>query len=312
MADLMLTRDDILSAVKTIAGHVRTTPVIAMERGAWGCQGNIVIKLEQSQHTGSFKVRGAFNRLLSVSVPESGVVAASGGNHGAAVTYAARKLGYPAAIFVPEISSRLKVDRLRTLGAQVAVVGANIAEALMASEEYARQTGALVVHPYDQKDIVAGQGTIAYEFEQQCADLDTILVAVGGGGLIGGIASWFQHDRRVIGVESKQTAAMYSALDAGYPVDVEVGGLAADALGARRVGQYGFAAVHEYVERVILVDDQDIQAAQKLLWSDLRMIAEPAGATALAALLGKYYQPAADERVGIIICGGNAQFEQVQ
>lgn len=305
----MVTREDIERAARRVAAYVRQTPVISLERGIWNCPGHISLKLEQLQHSGSFKARGAFNRLLAQPVPPAGVIAASGGNHGAAVAYAAQQLGYRAEIFVPEISARVKVERLRSYGADVHIVGATYADAWLASEVRAKETGALVVHAYNQPEVVAGQGTIGYELAQQLPDLDTLLVSVGGGGLIGGIASWFQNTVRVIGVETEGTASMYHALQAGAPVDVEIRGLAADALGARRVGELPFSIAQRYVERVVLVDDAAVVHAQQCLWNDLRLVAEPSAVAGIAALQTGAYQPAPDERIGLLICGGNAQLE---
>jgi threonine dehydratase len=270
-----------------------------------------VLKLEQLQHTGSFKPRGAFNRILSHRVPSAGVIAASGGNHGVAVAFAVQRLGHRAEIFVPEVCPPVKVQRLRDYGAQVTLVGATYAEALQASQVRAAETGALVVHAYDQPEVVAGQGTLGYEFAQQVPDLDTVLVAVGGGGLIGGIAAWFEGNVRVIGVEPESAASMAAALNRGEPVDAEVGGIAADSLGARRVGALAFSLAKDYVDRVILVKDESIRAAQRVLWNDLRIVAEPGGATATAALLSGAYQPALGERIGVVICGGNTDPGQI-
>jgi threonine dehydratase len=304
-------RADIEAASKRIAGYIRTTPVMHLEAGAWEIDGHLVLKLEQLQHTGSFKPRGAFNRILSNHVPKAGVIAASGGNHGVAVAYAAQQLGYPAEVFVPEVCPSVKVQRLRDYGAQVTLVGASYAESLEASQIRAARTGALVLHAYDQPEIVAGQGTLAYEFAQQVPDLDTILVAVGGGGLIGGIAAWFEGNVRVIGVEPASAATMAAALQAGDPVDFEVGGIAADSLGARRAGTLAFSLVKEYVDRVILVEDESIRTAQRTLWNDLRIVAEPGGAAATAALISRLYRPAPGERVGVVICGGNTDPGQI-
>lgn len=299
-------RAEIERASKRIADYVRITPIMHLEAGIWGLAAHVTLKFEQLQHTASFKPRGAFNRILSNAVPQVGVIAASGGNHGIAVAYAAQKLGYPAEIFVPEVCAPVKIERLRNYGAQVSIVGANYAEALEASKLRAAQTGALIVHAYDQPEVVAGQGTLGYEFARQAPDLDTILLAVGGGGLIGGVAAWFAGDVRIVGVEPEQAPGMARAFDAGEPVDVAVGGVAVDSLGARRVGQQAFALARQYVERIVLVSDESIRAAQHTLWNDLRIVAEPGGATATAALLSGAYQPAPGERVGVVICGGNA------
>jgi threonine dehydratase len=292
-------------AHKRIANYIRTTPVMHLEPDAWGIQARIVLKLEQLQHTGSFKTRGAFNRILLNEVPDAGVIAASGGNHGIAVAYVARRLGYRAEIFVPEVCSHVKVERLRNSGAQVSLIGATYAEALVASRERAARTGALMVHAYDQPEVVAGQGTLGYEFAHQALDLDTVLVAVGGGGLIGGIAAWFAGKVRVIGVEPQTAPSLTMALQAQKPIDVEVAGVAVDSLGAKCVGSLAFVLAQQYVERVVLVSDESIQLSQRMLWNDLRIVAEPGGATAIAALFSGAYQPAPRERVGVVICGGN-------
>lgn len=286
---------------------MRVTPILRMEVSAWGQEAPIVLKLEHLQHTGSFKPRGAFNRILSQSVPPAGVIAASGGNHGAAVAYAAQRLGHRAEIFVPEVCPPIKVARLREYGAEVTQVGATYADALRASQARAGETGALVVHAYDQPEVIAGQGTVGVELAWQAPALDTVLVAVGGGGLIAGIAAWYAGAARVIGVEPQAAPTLAAALDAGEPVDVTVGGLAADALGATRVGAEAFAIARRWVDRVVLVGDDQIGAAQRALWHDLRIVAEPGGATAVAALLSGAYRPAPGERVGVVVCGGNTE-----
>ena len=304
-------RADIEAASKRIAGHIRTTPILHLEPRALGIDAHIALKLEQLQLTGSFKPRGAFNRVLSDSVPSAGVIAASGGNHGVAVAYVAQQLGHRAEIFVPEKCPPVKVQRLRNYGAHVTLVGASYAEALVASQARAAETGALVVHAYDQPEIVVGQGTLAYEFAQQVPDLETILVAVGGGGLIGGIAAWFERDVRIIGVEPASAPTLATALKENKPVDVEVGGVAVDSLGARQVGALAFSLAKYYVDRVILVPDEDILASQRMLWNDLRLVAEPGGATALVALINGSYKPTPGEHVGVVICGGNADLSQL-
>jgi threonine dehydratase len=298
-------RAEIEQARQRITNYVRETPIIHLEEGVWGLEASVTLKLELLQHTGSFKPRGAFNRMLSAQVPAAGVIAASGGNHGAAVAYAALKLGYPVEIFVPEFASQLKIQRLRYYGAQVTQTGANVAETLLACQARAEQTGALMVHPYDQPEVIAGQGTLGLEFAEQAPHLDTVLAAAGGGGMLAGVAAWFANEVRVVGVEPINSACLHAALQAGRPVDVEVSGIAADALGARRVGELAFALARTSVERVVLVSDESIHAAQSRLWNDLRVIAEPGGATALSALLSGAYQPAPGERVGVIVCGGN-------
>lgn len=302
----MITRTEIENAAERIAGRVRSTPIVHLETGIWGLDGHFVLKLELLQHTGSFKPRGAFNRILAHSVPDPGVIAASGGNHGLAVAYAAQQLGYRAEIFVPESCPAVKVEKLRYYGADVHIVGSVYAEALIASEARAAETGALVVHAYDQPEVVAGQGTLGRELMQQVPELDTILIAVGGGGLIAGVAAWFRGTARVIGVEPEHAPSLATALKAGEPVDVDVSGVAVDSLGARRIGHLAYSIARQYVDKVILVNDEAIRQAQRTLWRDLRLIAEPGGATALSALLGGYYRSAPDERVGIVVCGGNA------
>lgn len=304
-------RAEIEAASKRIGGYVRTTPTMRLEENIWGLDAQVTLKFEQLQHTGSFKPRGAFNRILSQKVPTSGVIAASGGNHGIAVAYAAQRLGYQAEIFVPEVCSPIKIERLRNYGARVTIVGATYADALEASRARARQTGALVVHAYDQPEVVTGQGTLGYELMRQVPELDTILVSIGGGGLIGGLAAWFAGDIRVIGVEPENASSMTGALAAGKPVDIEVAGLAIDSLGATRVGSLAFSLVEQYVERIVLVSDESIRNAQRTLWNDLRILAEPGGAAATAALLSQAYRAAPGERVGVIVCGGNADPGQI-
>jgi threonine dehydratase len=296
---------DIDAAAQRIAQHVRATPVLPLEPRAFGSMAQLTLKLELMQHTGSFKARGAFNRLLSAQVPEAGVIAASGGNHGAAVAYAARQLGHVAEIFVPEPTPGIKVERLQRYGARVVLIGASYAEAYTASRERAAQTGALEVHAYDHPDVVAGQGTLACELEQQAAGLDTVLVAVGGGGLIAGIAGWFASRVKVIAVEPERCPTLFSAVQAGEPVDVEVSGVAADSLGARRIGAIAFEVAQQHVDSVVLVSEEEIRNSQRALWDSLRILAEPGGAAALAALRSGKYQPAAGEQVGVIVCGGN-------
>ena len=289
-----------------IRAHVRVTPVLAVRGEDFGLPSvPLVFKLEQLQHSGSFKVRGAFANLLLRKIPAAGVVAASGGNHGAAVAYAAMRLGVPARIFVPTISSPAKIARIRDYGADLVVGGERYADAFAASEEWARESGAAVVHAYDQEETLLGQGTLARELAAQAPDLDTLLVAVGGGGLIGGIASWYAGDLRIVAVEPDGAPTLFRALAAGHPVDAEAGSIAADSLAPRRVGTLMFPLAQAHVERVVLVTDDAIRRAQEALWSVLRVVAEPGAATPFAALLGGAYQPAAGERVGVVISGGN-------
>lgn len=301
----MIVPADIEAAAARVAPYLRVTPAMALEPRALGSPARITLKLELLQHTGSFKPRGAFNRILSGGVPDGGVIAASGGNHGAAVAYAARQLGHVAEIFVPEPTPDVKVERLRRYGARIVLVGATYAEAYLASRERARETGALEVHAYDQAEVLAGQGTLARELEGQLDGLDTVLVAVGGGGLAGGVAAWFAGRVKVVAVEPERCPTLYRAAEAGAPVDVEVSGLAADSLGARRIGSLMFPIAQQFVHSVVLVSDEEIRQSQRALWDSLRVLAEPGGAAALAGLRSGKYQPAAGERVAIIVCGGN-------
>ena len=289
-----------------LRGHVRETPVVEVDGADFGLNGvRIVLKLELFQHAGSFKARGAFTNLLRRPIPEAGVAAASGGNHGAAVAYAARKLGVPAKIFVPTVSSAAKVDRIRGYGADLVVTGERYADALAASEEWIHRTGALPVHAFDQAETLLGQGTLGRELEAQSPELDTVLVAVGGGGLIGGIAAWYAGRTRVVGVEPEGAPTLLRALEAGRPVDAPTGSIAADSLAPARVGEMMFPIAQRFVERVVLVTDDDIRAAQRELWGVLRVVAEPGGATALAALLARRYVPRPGEHVAAIVSGGN-------
>lgn len=302
----MITQADIERAAQRIEPHVRRTPLIALEARAFGADAALSLKLELMQHAGSFKARGAFNCMLSAdAIPDAGVIAASGGNHGAAVAYAARRLGHAAEIFVPESTPEIKVERLRRYGARVTLSGGNYAEAHRASIERAAQTGALQVHAYDQAEVIAGQGTLARELEAQADPLDTVMVAVGGGGLVAGIAAWLAGRVRVVAVEPERCPTLYRALEAGGPVDVEVGGLAADALGARRIGALAYDIARRHVSRTVLVSDEDIRQAQRALWDTMRVLAEPGGVAALAALRSGAYRPAPGERVAIVVCGGN-------
>lgn len=303
-------------AYEHIEPYIRKTPVINLRAGTFaidtGIDTPITLKLELLQHSGSFKARGAFSRILQNDIPVAGVIAASGGNHGAAVAFAARRLQCPAEIFVPTISSPTKVQRLKDYGAKVVVTGQDYFDALHKSEERAQETGALVVHAFDQIEVLAGQGSVALELESQAPELDTVLVAVGGGGLIGGIAAWYQGRCRVVGVEPELAPTLHDSLAAGKPVAVKVGGVAADALGSRRVGDLMFPIAQKYVERVVLVSDEAIVQAQQLLWDELRVLAEPAGVASLAALISGRYQPEPGERIGIIICGGNTDPSQLR
>ena len=298
---------EIATAAALIAGYIRRTPTIQLQGVELGSEqvNTLVLKLELLQHTGSFKARGAFTNLLSRTIPQAGIVAASGGNHGAAMAYAAQVLGITAKIFVPSISSRAKIDRIRSYGADLVVAGDLYAEALAASEEWTAQTGALPVHAFDQRETLLGQGTTAKEWSEQTPALDTVLVSVGGGGLIGGMAAWFTGQTRVVGVEPRLAPTLHDALAAGHPVPAAAGGIAADSPAPRQVGELMFPIAQAYVDRVVLVDDDEIGSAQSALWEKLRVVTEPGGAAALAALRTKAYVPEPDERVGVLLCGGN-------
>ena len=303
---MLIDREHIALTAALIAPNVRHTPVIQTQGVDFGLQaGALYFKLEHMQHAGSFKTRGAFANLLSRDLPQTGVVAASGGNHGAAVAYAAMKLGLPAKIFVPSVCAPAKIERIRRYGAQLVVGGDRYADALAASEEWILQSGAVPVHAFDQPHTLLGQGTLAAELHEQIPEVDTVLVAVGGGGLIGGIAAWFTGDVRVIGVEPEGAPTLTRALEAGRPVDAEAGSVANDSLAPRRVAELMFPFAQKYVERVILVSDEDITAAQKWLRDGLTQVVEPGGAAAFAALLSKRYVPESGERVCVIISGGN-------
>jgi threonine dehydratase len=301
-----LSASAIADVAKTIRPYIRHTPVVAADMADFGLPAHSVrLKLELLQHAGSFKARGAFANLLTRDVPATGVVAASGGNHGAAVAYAAQRLGMPANIFVPTISSPAKLERIRGYGAAVHVVGERYADALAESEKFAAGNGALQVHAFEQIETLLGQGTLGREIEEDCPDIDTLLVAVGGGGLIGGIAAWFAGRVRIVAVEPEGSPTLFDALAAGRPVDSRTDGIAADSLAPKRVGELMFPLAQAYVGKAMLVSDDDIRAAQRALWDGLRVVAEPGGAAAFAALLSGKYRPAGGERVAVLVCGGN-------
>ncbi|HEU0218599.1 MAG TPA: threonine/serine dehydratase [Stellaceae bacterium] len=298
--------DTITATERRIRPYIRHTPVITVDAGGFGLpSGLLVFKLEFLQHTGSFKPRGAFANLLTRKVPDAGVVAASGGNHGAAVAYAAMRLGMKAAIFVPKVTSAAKLDRIRSYGAELVVTGEVYAEALAASERRVAQTGALAVHAYDQPETLLGQGTVALELQADAAEIDTLLVATGGGGLIGGIAGWYQGRVRVVSVEPGAAPTLHDALNAGRPVEAPAGGIAADSLAPRQVGALMFPIAQRHVAEAVLVSDDAIRDAQRRLWDVLRVAVEPGGAAAMAALLFGSYRPAKDERVAVLLCGAN-------
>jgi threonine dehydratase len=304
----MIDRKAVAAAAARISAYVRHTPVMY---GDLGVGTPVAMKLELLQHAGSFKPRGAFNRLLTARLPAGGVIAASGGNHGAAVAYAARTLGIAAEIFVPANTPAAKVARIESYAARVVRVGDTYAEALTASRERQAETGALEVHAYDHAEVLAGQGTVGREFEQDAANLTHVLVATGGGGLIGGIAAWYAGSAEVISVESEACPTLHDALRAGQPVDVSTGGVAADSLGARRVGARMFPLAQRFVSGALWVPDEAIRAAQRQLWDRFRIVAEPGGATAAAALLSGRFQPPEGARVGVVVCGANTDPAQV-
>jgi threonine dehydratase len=306
MTPIPLDHAQIIAVEKIIRPHVRRTPILETSGADFRLDSiSLIFKLEFLQHAGSFKTRGAFANLLTREVPKAGVVAASGGNHGVAVAYAAGKLGVPAKIFVPRVASSEKIERIRQCGADLMVVGERYADALAASEAWTAESGAMPIHAYDQLETLLGQGTVGLELQQQCPQLDTLFVAVGGGGLIGGIAAWYAGKIRLIGVEPEAAPTLANALNRGRPVDSPAGGIAADSLAPKRVGELMFPIAQKYVERVILVRDDEITQAQQALWSVLRAVTEPGGAAAFAALLARRYQPAPGERVGVLLCGGN-------
>jgi threonine dehydratase len=305
--------DDIQAAALRTAGYLRRTPIVEVAGADFGLDLSdpLTFKLEFRQHAGSFKSRGAFNSLLAATIPAAGVAAASGGNHGAAVAYAARALGHRATIFVPEVSAPVKIARIEAYGAEVRVGGARYADAAARCAQFVAETGAYEVHPYDTFETVAGQGTVALEWQRSAPDLDTVLVAVGGGGLIAGIAAWYGGRVKVIGVEPEGSRCLHAARAAGEPVDVPVESIAADSLGARRVGNLPFAVAQRSVADVVLVADAAIAAAQRMLWDRLRVAVEPGGAAALAALISGRYVPSSSERIGVLLCGANVDLAQL-
>jgi threonine dehydratase len=299
-------RDAIRVGEALIRPHIRRTPILDVDSGDFGLGvSRLVLKLELLQHAGSFKPRGAFTNLLTRDVPAAGVVAASGGNHGAAVAYAAMRLGHKATIFLPSVSSPAKIARIKSYGADLVVGGERYVDALAASESFAAKTGALQIHAYDQPETMIGQGTLGLELEEDAPDLDTVLVAVGGGGLIGGIAAWYAGRAKIVGVEPELAPTLHMALQAGGPVDAPAGGIAADSLAPKRVGSLMFPIAQAHVDHVALVEDAAIAEAQRVIWDKLRLATEPGGAAAFAALLSGRYRPAPVERVGVILCGGN-------
>ena len=306
MTGAAVTRTRIAETDALIRPHVRRTPNVMADGADFGLPpGPLVFKLEQLQHSGSFKARGAFANLLLRDVPAAGVAAASGGNHGAAVAYAAGRLGVPATVFVPGITSPAKLERIRAYGATLVVAGERYDDALAASVAHVAATGAMQLHAFDQVETLLGQGTVGLELEADAPGLDTLLVAVGGGGLIGGIAAWYAGGVKIVAVEPEGAPTLHDALAAGRPVDAPAGGLAADSLAPRQVGALMFPVAQHWVSEAVLGTDDAIRAAQAALWSVLRVVAEPGGAAAFAALLSGRYRPAAGERVGVLVCGGN-------
>ncbi|HEV7364689.1 MAG TPA: threonine/serine dehydratase [Gemmatimonadales bacterium] len=307
-----VSRESIAAVEPVIRPHIRRTPVVELNGSDVGLDSLLLtLKLELLQHSGSFKARGAFANLLLRPIPAAGIVAASGGNHGAAVAYAAGKLGVPARIFVPTCCSPTKVERIRSYGATLVVTGDLYADALEASQIWAAESGALPVHAFDQAETLMGAGTVGLELEAQAPDLDTIIAPVGGGGLLGGISSWYAGRCKLVGVEPELAPTLTKALAAGRPVDAEAGGIAADSLAPRRVGELNYPILRAHVSEVVLVSDEAIQKGQEMLWRAIRIVAEPGGATALAALLSGRYRPEPGERVGVVVSGGNTTAVQL-
>lgn len=301
----MIARDQIVAARDRIDPYVRRTPVLELDGAALGLPHPVTLKLELQQHTGSFKPRGAFNNLLSRDVPEAGVVAASGGNHGAAVGYACAKLGVPARIYVPSIAGEAKISLVRGTGATLEVIDGHYGMAAAAAKEWGAHCGAMSIHPFDAPETLAGQGTLGAELEQQAPDLDILLVAVGGGGLIGGIASWYAGRIRIVAVEPENAATLATALRDGPEAEIQPCGVAANSLGAPKIGRLAYDIARRLKIESLTVTDEAITAAQRLLWSSARVLAEPGGATALAALTSGRFVAPTGARVGVVVCGGN-------
>jgi threonine dehydratase len=300
-----VTRERIIETERLIRPFIRRTPAMTVDAADFGLpSAPLVLKLELLQHSGSFKARGAFANLLLRDIPAAGVVAASGGNHGAAVAYAAQRLAIPATIFVPAIASPAKIELIRAYGAQIEIGGERYADALAASQQRVAQTGALALHAFDQSETLLGQGTLGLELETE--PVDTLLVAVGGGGLIGGLAACLAGRMKIVAVEPEGAPTLHDAFKAGRPVDAPAGSIAADSLAPRRVGELMFPLAARHVDpQVLLVSDDEIKKAQAELWDRLRLVAEPGGAAAFAALLCGRYRPKEGERVAVLLCGGN-------
>jgi threonine dehydratase len=304
--DIPITPDRIAETEALIQPHIRHTPVLDVDLADFGgARGHVRLKLECLQHSGSFKVRGAFANLLTRPVPAAGVVAASGGNHGAAVAYAARQRGVSATIFVPSVTSPAKAARIRSYGARLVIAGERYADALLASQDFIAAEGALAIHAYDQPETLLGQGTLGAEIERDMPEIDTLLVAVGGGGLIGGIAAWYQGRIKLVAVEPEGSPTLRCALAVGRPTDAPAEGIAADSLAPRQVGELMFPIAQAFVAGSVLVTDDDIRAAQRALWDTVRIVAEPGAAAAFAALLAGRYVPAQGECVAVLVCGAN-------
>ncbi len=305
---MTVSREQIQTSYPVIRPHIRRTPVIEVDGADFGLDSiTIVFKLELLQHSGSFKARGAFMNLLSRDIPDAGVVAASGGNHGVAVAFTAMKLNRHATIFVPTVASPTKLDRIRSCGAELAITGDRYADALEASQEWTERSGALPIHAYEGIETLCGQGSLGLELEEQSPKLDSLLIAVGGGGLIGGVAAWYEDRTKIVAVEPELAPTLNRALNAGEPVDSPAGGVAADSLAPRQVGQMMFPIARKYVQESVLVTDEQIIEAQKQLWKTARIAAEPGGAAAFSALLSGRYKPQPGERVGVVVCGGNME-----
>jgi threonine dehydratase len=304
MSESLISAAEIRATYRMIAPHIRRTPVIEVNGADFGTDAPLVLKLELLQHAGSFKVRGAFSSLLQRPIPTVGVVAASGGNHGAAVAFAAMKLKVPAKIFVPSIASPAKIRQITDYGAQLVISGERYADALAASEAWVAESGAMPIHAFDQRETMLGQGTVGLELDDQ-AQIHTLMVAVGGGGLLAGLAAWYGGRIKIVAVEPAEAPTLTRALEAGHPVDAEAGGIAAESLAPRRVGELVFPIIRRFIDKTVLVSDDAILDAQQRLWTALRLVAEPGGAAALAALTSRQYVPTLRERVGVLICGGN-------
>lgn len=301
-----VSRDAIARTAAIIRPHIRRTPIMDVDLAEFGlAPAPVALKLEFLQHSGSFKARGAFANLLTRTIGPAGVAAASGGNHGAAVAYAAQKLGVPASIFVPEVAPQAKRQKIAGYGARLVIAGERYADALAACEAFVAETGATSVHAFEQAETMLGQGGVGWELEEQRPDIDTLLVAVGGGGLIGGIAAWYGDRVKVVSVEPEEAPTLNMALAAGHPVDAPTGGIAADSLAPKQVGSMMFAIARKHIGASILVEDQAIRAAQQALWDRMRIVAEPGGAAAFAALLSGRYTPKPGERVAVLLCGAN-------